>query len=77
MHLNHRRDANPVWGDEKGFMWSQWLLTRYSELNGIDERTEEQNEEIDMIYYASFKGRKALEEVERKLKEKDKNMGVL
>ena len=38
--------------------------------NDIENRTPEQNAEIDLIYNASKKGRKALEEVERKLKAK-------
>lgn len=69
MNLSPRYDSDPPWGDKNGFMWSMWLLHRYSELNGIDDRTESQNAEIDMIREAAFKGRKALAEVERKLKQ--------
>ena len=65
-----RYDEDPVWHDEKGFMWSDWLYDKYCELNDIENRTPEQNAEIDLIYNASKKGRKALEEVERKLKAK-------
>ncbi|MBO4732182.1 MAG: hypothetical protein J5597_05185 [Spirochaetaceae bacterium] len=70
MCLNQRYDEDPPWGDEKGFMWSPWLLHRYFELNDIDDRTESQNEEIDMIYNAAKQGRSALEAVEKKLRNK-------
>lgn len=69
MCLHPRYDEDPPWGDEDGFMWSDWLFNRYSVLNSADNRTESQKAEIDMIYDAAFKGRKALEKVELKLKE--------
>lgn len=63
-----RRDEDTVWGDEKGFMWSWWLFDRYTTLQMKGPRTTEEDTEIDMIVEASKNGRKALEEVENKLR---------
>lgn len=69
---NFRYDDDPVWRDKEGVMWSDWLYEKYCELNELEERTKEQDEEIDLLYNASKKGRKELAEVEKKLKEKYK-----
>ena len=69
MKDTYRYDKDPIWYDEKGFMWSDWLYERYCELNTIENKTLEQNIEIDMIFNASKKGRQALKNVEEKIKE--------
>ncbi len=70
MNDSFRYDNDPVWHDEKGFMWSDWLYNKYCELNDIENRTSQQNIEIDMIYNASLKGREALKEIEKLLRNK-------
>lgn len=66
--MNFKYDEDPPFYDEKGYMWSKWLLERYLLLNASENRTESQNKEIDMIYNSAIQGRKALEEIEKKLK---------
>ena len=63
-----RRDEETVMGDEQGFMWSWWLFDRFSTLQMKATRTPEEDAEIDIIVEASKNGRKALEEVENKLR---------
>ena len=67
--MNYRYDIDPCFYDNDGYMWSEWLFRYYIALNEKDERTEFDNEKIEMIYNASFKGREALKSVERVLKE--------
>ena len=57
-------DEDPVWHDEKGFMWSDWLYQKYCKLNELENRTPEQDRQIDLMYEASFKGRDELKKVE-------------
>ena len=68
-----RYDEDPKWRDTKGYMWSDWLYNKYCELNNKDCRTKEEDEQIDMIYSASFKGRDELNKVEETLKSQSSN----
>lgn len=68
--MNPRYDEDPPFYDEKGYMWSKWLLEQYLLLNAVDYRTESQNREIDMIYKAAFQGREVLNKLEMELKNK-------
>ena len=68
--MNFRYDLDPKFYDKDGYMWSEWLFRLYITLNSKEDRTESDNEKIDMIYNASFEGRNALEKVEALLKRK-------
>ena len=63
-------DNDPLFDDGKGNMWSEWLLLLYLKLNLLDSRTKEQNNDIDLMYNASFQGRNKLNEVEKIMKKK-------
>ena len=69
--MTFRYDLDPQFYDDQGFMWSEWMLKHFLLLNAVQDRTEAQNNEIDMIFETARKGRVALNELENKLKEKN------
>lgn len=69
--MNFRYDLDPQFYDEQGYMWSEWMFRHFIALNEVENRTEAQNKEIDMIFEAARNGRVALNELENKLKEKN------
>ena len=73
MFLNPRYDSDPPFYDDNGRKCSFWLFEKYYDLNGIDNRTEDQDKEIDMIREAAFKGREDLAIIESILRKKYKS----
>lgn len=71
MFLNPRYDSDPKFYDKDGLKCSMWLFEYYHNLNGTDDRTELQNNHLDLIFEAARNGRDALNEVENKLKKKN------
>lgn len=68
--MNFRYDRDPVFYDEKGYMWTEWMFRHFIALNEIERRNDAQNKEIDLIFDAASKGRKALSKLEEDLKKK-------